>query len=133
MQPYRLEMGTRLDTEQGHNLYQFWETRITDTLNRELKQSASNSLINLASIEYFKAIKPKLLKAEIITPVFKDYNKGSYQVIGFFAKKARGMMARYLIDEQIDQPEAIKEFNRENYSYNQAMSTSNEWVFTRRQ
>ena len=133
MQAYRLEMGTRLDTEQGHNLYQFWDTRITDTLNRELKQSGSNSLINLASNEYFKAIKPKQLEAEIITPVFKDYNKGSYQVIGFFAKKARGMMARYLIDQKIDQPEAIKEFNREGYAYNSALSKSNEWVFTRRQ
>ena len=102
MQPYRLEMGIRIDTDVANNLYQFWDERITKTLNQELKQSASNTLINLASNEYFKSIKPKLLKAEVITPVFKDYNKGSYQVIGFFAKKARGLMARYLMDNEID-------------------------------
>jgi hypothetical protein len=133
MQPYRLEMGTRIDTDMGNNLYQFWDGRITKTLNQELKQSGSNSLINLASNEYFKSIKPKLLKAEVITPVFKDYNKGSYQVIGFFAKKARGLMTRYLIDNEIDNPAALKDFGAEGYAFNTAMSNSQEWVFTRRQ
>ncbi len=133
MQPYRLEMGTRIDTDMGNNLYQFWDGRITKTLNQELKQSGSNSLINLASNEYFKSIKPKLLKAEVITPVFKDYNKGSYQVIGFFAKKARGLMTRYLIDNEIDNPAALKDFSAEGYAFNTAMSNSQEWVFTRRQ
>jgi cytoplasmic iron level regulating protein YaaA (DUF328/UPF0246 family) len=98
-----------------------------------LKQSGSNSLINLASNEYFKSIKPKLLKADVITPVFKDYNKGSYQVIGFFAKKARGLMTRYLIDNEIDNPATLKDFSAEGYAFNTAMSNSNEWVFTRRQ
>jgi cytoplasmic iron level regulating protein YaaA (DUF328/UPF0246 family) len=133
MQPYRLEMGTRIDTDVGNNLYQFWGERITKTLNQELKQSDSNTLINLASNEYFKSIKPKLLKADVITPVFKDYNKGSYQVIGFFAKKARGLMARYLIDNEIDSPAELMNFAAEGYAYNAAMSTSHQWVFTRRQ
>ena len=133
MQAYRLEMGTQLDTEQGKNLYQFWDGRITTTLNQELKRSGSDTLINLASKEYFKSIKPKSLKAEVITPVFKDYLKGGYQMIGFFAKKARGMMARYLIDHQIDNPEALKEFSRDGYAFNANLSSSHDWVFTRRQ
>jgi cytoplasmic iron level regulating protein YaaA (DUF328/UPF0246 family) len=133
MQPYRLEMGTRIDTDTGRNLYQFWDGRITKTLNQELKQSNANTLINLASNEYFKAIKPKLLNAEVITPVFKDYNKGNYQVIGFFAKKARGLMARYLIDNEIDKPAELMNFSADGYAYNAAMSNSHEWVFTRRQ
>ena len=133
MQPYRLEMGTRIDTDMGNNLYQFWDGRITKTLNQELNQSGSNSLINLASNEYFKSIKAKLLKADVITPVFKDYNKGSYQVIGFFAKKARGLMTRYLIDNEIDNPADLKDFSAEGYAFNKTMSNSHEWVFTRRQ
>jgi cytoplasmic iron level regulating protein YaaA (DUF328/UPF0246 family) len=133
MQPYRLEMGIRIDTDVGNNLYQFWDARITKTLNQELKQSNANTLINLASNEYFKAIKPKLLKAEVITPVFKDYNKGNYQVIGFFAKKARGLMARYLIDNEIDDPAELMDFGADGYAYNAAMSNSHEWVFSRRQ
>jgi cytoplasmic iron level regulating protein YaaA (DUF328/UPF0246 family) len=132
MQAYRLEMGTRIDTDSGNNLYQFWDGRITKTLNQELKQSGSSSLINLASNEYFKSIKAKLLKAEVITPTFKDYNKGSYQVIGFFAKKARGLMARYLIDNEIDNPADLKDFSADGYAFNKTMSNSHEWVFTRR-
>ena len=133
MQAYRLEMGTRIDTDTGNNLYQFWDGRITKTLNHELEQSGANSLINLASNEYFKSIKPKLLKAEVITPVFRDYNKGSYQVIGFYAKKARGLMARFLIDNEIDNPAGLMDFSTEGYAFNKAMSNSHEWVFTRRQ
>ena len=133
MQAYRLEMGTRLDTELGNNLYQFWNGRITRSLNQELKQSGSSTLINLASNEYFKSIQPGALKAQVITPVFKDYNKGSYQLISFFAKKARGMMARYMIDNEIDDAEALKAFNRDGYAYNATLSTSRDWVFTRRQ
>jgi cytoplasmic iron level regulating protein YaaA (DUF328/UPF0246 family) len=133
MQAYRLEMGTRIDTDMGNNLYQFWDGRITKSLNQELKQSDSKTLINLASNEYFKSIKAKLLKADVITPVFKDYNKGSYQVIGFFAKKARGLMARYLIDNEIDNPADLKDFSAEDYAFNKTMSNSHAWVFTRRQ
>jgi len=133
IQAYRLEMGTRLDTEQSKNLYQFWDGRITRTLNQALLQSGTNTLINLASNEYFRSVKPNLLKADVITPVFKDYNKDSYQVIGFFAKKARGMMARYLIDHRIDEPEALKDFNSGGYAFNPDLSASHEWVFTRKQ
>lgn len=133
IQPYRLEMGTKVDTEAGKNLYQFWNGRITKTLNQELKQSGSDTLINLASNEYFKAVKPRSLKAEIITPVFKDYHKNDFQVIGFFAKKARGLMARYLIDNEIDNPDELKAFCAEGYAYNSALSKPHEWVFTRRQ
>lgn len=133
IQAYRLEMGTRLDTEQSKNLYQFWDGRITGTLNQALRQSGTKTLINLASNEYFKSVKPKLLKAEVITPVFKDYRNDGYQVIGFFAKKARGMMARYLIDHRIDEPEALKDFNSGGYAFNPELSAAHEWVFTRRQ
>ncbi len=133
MQAYRLEMGTRLGTEQGSNLYQFWGDRITKTINRELKQSDSQTLVNLASGEYFKSIKPKQLNAEIITPAFKEYRDGQYKFIQFFAKKARGSMARYLIDRKIDNPEALKDFDYAGYGYNAELSGNNEWVFTRRQ
>lgn len=133
MQAYRLEMGTRLSTESGHNLYQFWDDRITKSLNRELKESGAETLINLASNEYFKSVKPKLLKAEVITPTFREYRNGEYRFISFLAKKARGLMARYLIDNRIDDAEALKDFDSEGYSYNQSLSQPNEWVFTRRQ
>ncbi|MDH3219901.1 MAG: peroxide stress protein YaaA [Gammaproteobacteria bacterium] len=133
MQPYRLEMGTRLDTEQGGNLYQFWNGRITLSLSQELRQSDSRTLINLASGEYFKAIKQKMLQAEIITPAFREYRDGQYKFIQYFAKKARGLMARYMIDNRIDEPEGLKGFDYEGYRYNAGLSGDEEWVFTRRQ
>jgi cytoplasmic iron level regulating protein YaaA (DUF328/UPF0246 family) len=133
MQPYRLEMGTRLNTDAGSNLYQFWDERITRALNQELKQAGSKQLINLASNEYFKAVKPKLLKAEIITPTFREYHKGEYRFISFSAKKARGLMSRYLIDQRIDEPEGLKDFNYDGYGYNPALSKDSNWVFTRKQ
>ncbi len=133
MQPYRLEMGSRLATDQGTNLYQFWDMRITKALNTELKAIDSNVLLNLASNEYFKAIKSKSLRGQIITPVFKDYHQGKYQIIGFFAKKARGLMARHIIDEQINEVEDIKNFSREGYIYDPSLSNDAEWVFTRKQ
>ena len=133
MQAYRLEMGTRLDTETGRNLYQFWDGRITRSINSELKSLHTDTLVNLASIEYFKSLKAKTLKARIVTPVFKDYHKDSYQVIGFFAKKARGMMARYIIDNQITDAQALKDFNRDGYAFNSDLSNQHQWAFTRRQ
>ena len=133
MQAYRLEMGTRLDTEQGRNLYQFWDSRITKVINSELKNLNADTLVNLASIEYFKSVKPKSLKARVVTPLFKDYHKGSYQMIGFFAKKARGMMTRYIIDNQITDAQALKDFDRDGYAFNGTLSNQHEWVFTRRQ
>lgn len=133
MQAYRLEMGTRLVTDQGSNLYQFWGDRITRTLNQELRQSNAKTLINLASGEYFKSVKPRQLKADIITPAFKEYRDGEYKFIQFFAKKARGLMARYLIDKKIDDPEALKGFDYAGYGFNPELSDNKEWVFTRRQ
>jgi hypothetical protein len=91
----------------------------------------SGVLINLASIEYYKSVKAKAIKGRIVTPVFKDYHQDRYQVIGFFAKKARGLMARYIIDEEITQVEALRQFNGEGYSYNSSLSNEEEWVFTR--
>ena len=132
MQAYRLEMGSRLETNQGNNLYQFWDMRLTRALNTELKQTDSKVLLNLASNEYFKAIKSKSIRGRIITPVFKDYHQGSYQVIGFFAKKARGLMARHIIDGRINEAEAIKQFSSEGYSYNPSLSKEDEWVFSRK-
>lgn len=133
MQPYRLEMGTRLDTDAGGNLYQFWDGRITRSLNKELEATGSNTLINLASNEYFKSVKPKLLEAEIITPAFRDYHKGDYRFIQFFGKKARGLLARFIVDERITEPEDLKSFDREGYRYNPELSNPQDWVFTRKQ
>lgn len=133
MQPYRLEMGTRLNTDLGDNLYQFWDNRITDAVNRELKSMDSPILINLASNEYFKSIKTKAIKGDIVTPVFKEYHKGKYQIISFFAKKARGIMSRYIIDHELTDVESIKDFNIEGYAFDEALSRGNDWVFSRRQ
>ena len=133
MQPYRLEMGTALGTDQGRNLYQFWDKRITRTLNAEMKSIGTDILVNLASIEYFKSVKPKSIRGRIVTPVFKDYKDGEYQIIGFFAKKARGLMSRYIIDNEIKQVDEIRGFSDEGYTYDPSMSNDQEWVFTRRQ
>ena len=131
MQAYRLEMGTRLDTKQGDNLYQFWGDTITRTLNQTLQDQGGEVLINLASNEYFKSVKTKLLKATIVTPEFKDEKGGQYKVISFFAKKARGMMARYIIQHRLKDPEQLKHFNLGGYQYSEALSTTNKLVFTR--
>ncbi len=133
MQAYRLEMGTRLDTDDASNLYQFWDGRITKSINAELKSLQSETLVNLASIEYFKSVKTKALKAEVVTPLFHEYHKGKYQIISFFAKKARGQMARYIIDQKITEAAGLKDFNLDGYSYNQSLSQGRDWVFTRRQ
>ena len=131
MQPYRLEMGTKLVNKRGSNLYEFWGEKITEGLNQELKAENAQVLINLASNEYFKSVKPKKLNAEVITPVFKDWKNDKYKIISFFAKKARGLMSRYIIENEIEDPEKLKEFDVAGYSYNPAMSSAREWVFTR--
>ena len=131
MQPYRLEMGTKFANARGKDLYAFWGTIVTDALNQQLQQLGSKVLINLASNEYFGAVKPKLLNAEIITPVFKDWKNGQYKIISFYAKKARGLMAAYIIKNKLSEPAAIKNFDSEGYCYNEAMSSAKEWVFTR--
>ncbi len=131
MQAYRLEMGTKFANTRGSNLYTFWGEIITDALNKELASQKDNVLINLASNEYFKAVKPKLLDGDIITPVFKDLKNGQYKIISFYAKKARGLMTRYIIDKQVSQPADLKAFNYGGYGFNSEMSDNKNWVFTR--
>ena len=131
MQPYRLEMGTKLANPRGTNLYQFWGDIITDKLNAALAEQGDKVLVNLASNEYFKSVKPKKLDAQLITPVFKDYKNGNYKVISFYAKKARGMMARYILDSKIDSVEGLKQFDVVGYYFVPAESTDKELVFKR--
>ncbi len=129
MQAYRLEMGTKLNTALGHNLYDFWGSTITNQLNNELK--STDSLINLASQEYFKSIQSKHIKCPIITPIFKEHKNGAYKVIGIYAKRARGLMARFIIENRITVATQIKNFAVENYSFNSDLSNETSWVFTR--
>ena len=132
--PYRLEMGTALSTERGKDLYQFWGEEVTRLVNRDLKAAGAGPVINLASQEYFKVIKPKLLAGRLIEPVFKDYHAptGSYKIISFFAKKARGRMCAYIVNNRLTQAEDLKAFDADGYGYNQALSSGDKWVFTRR-
>ena len=131
IQPYRLEMGTRFANSKGKNLYEFWDIQLTNALNKELSEEKEPILINLASNEYFKAIKVKTLQAEVITPVFKDWKNGQYKMISFYAKKARGLMAAYVIKKQLTEPEQIKTFNVDGYYFSEEQSKGNEWVFLR--
>lgn len=133
MQPYRLEMGRKVDTERGKNLYEFWGSIITEGLNQQMKKLKTPYLINLASNEYFKAVKPKLLDGVIITPEFKDWKNGQYKMMGVYAKKARGQLSRFVIQNQLTDPEQIKAFDVDGYRFNEEMSAANKWVFTRRQ
>jgi cytoplasmic iron level regulating protein YaaA (DUF328/UPF0246 family) len=132
MQPYRLEMGTKLSTAHGKNLYEFWGSTITEGLNAQLKKIKADTLINLASNEYFKAVKPKELKGEIITPAFKEFKDGDYKMIGIYAKKARGMLSRYIIKHQLSDPQDIKAFDEEGYKFSKKLSQGNTWVFSRK-
>jgi cytoplasmic iron level regulating protein YaaA (DUF328/UPF0246 family) len=131
MQAYRLEMGTKLDTGKDKNLYQFWGERISHKLNEALDTQGDNVLVNLASNEYFKAVKPKALNAEIYTPVFQDCKNGQYKVISFFAKKARGMMARYILLNQLTEVAQLQQFDTAGYQFCAQKSKGNELVFTR--
>lgn len=132
MLPYRLEMGTAFANAKGKDLYAFWGNAITEQLNAELAEQGSATLVNLASNEYFKAVKPKLLKARIVTPIFKDWKNGQYKIISFYAKKARGLMARYAADQQIENAEELKYFDYEGYAFAPELSSETDWVFTRR-
>lgn len=129
VQPYRLEMGTRFPVGDKKNLYEFWREDITAQLNDLLKKE--KVLVNCASNEYFKSIDTKKLDAKIITPAFKEKKDGGYKMIGFFAKKARGMMSRYIIENRIDNPSDLLGFNIDGYKYNKKLSTELEPVFTR--
>ena len=131
IQPYRLEMGIKLENSRGKNLYSFWDDIITQRLNNEFKDQNNQTLINLASNEYFKSVDIKRLKAKVITPVFKDYKNGTYKIISFYAKKARGLMTRYIIENRLEEPSLIKNFDSEGYYFVPAESNDQEWVFYR--
>lgn len=132
MQPYRLEMGTSLANTRGQNLYQFWGDIVTEQLNQQLEQLNAPLLLDLASQEYFKVVRPKLLARPVLKVQFRDFKNGDYKIISFFAKKARGLMARYVITEQIDQLSGLKDFNLGGYQFNAESSSNNELVFLRR-
>ncbi len=130
IQPYRLEMGTKLPIESADNLYGFWQEKITESLNKELKKD--ELFVNLASKEYFKAINPKELKTPVISPVFKDFKNGKLKIIAFYAKKARGAMARFLVENKAETKDAIKAFDAMDYRYSEEYTTKeNEPVFVR--
>lgn len=137
MQAYRLEMGTRLANPRGKNLYEFWGERITDELDRllarEEEAGRERVLVNLASDEYFKSVKPKKLKGRIVTPVFEDWKGGRYKIISFYAKRARGLMSRYAITHRIDEVEALKGFDSEGYAFAADASDADTLVFRRRE
>ncbi len=130
IQPYRLEMGTKLITSGGRNLYAYWGDLITKALNEDIEQEGSGILVNLASKEYFRAIQPKLLKARIVNIHFKEFRNGQYKVIAIFAKKARGMMVRFMIKHNLSKVEELKAFDMGGYHFNEEMSGENDLVFT---
>lgn len=131
IQPYRLEMGTKFSNTRGANLYSFWGSIITDEINKRLKASDSQILVNLASNEYFKAVKVKQLEAELITPVFKDEKNGQYKIISFYAKKARGLMAAYIIKHQVKTVEQLAQFDVAGYRFVAAESDAQTLTFKR--
>lgn len=131
MQPYRLEMGTKLANAKGKNLYEFWGDVITQQLQTALDQQHDDILVNLASDEYYKAVKPSSLKAQIVKPIFLDFKNGHYKVISFYAKKARGLMCRYIIQNRISVADELKAFDLGGYWFDQGQSSDNEWVFKR--
>lgn len=137
IQPYRLEMGRKLsmsgDNGETADLYQFWGNKITDKLNDAIQAQGDDVLINLASTEYFSSVRKKVLQAKVVEPVFKDYKNGKYKIISFFAKKARGMMARYIIQQRLTDVEQLKNFDLDGYQYSADESGGNKLVFLRRQ
>lgn len=134
LQPYRLEMGTRLPNARGKDLYAFWGDRITEALSAQLRRNKGTDrvLVNCASTEYFKSVRPKQLDARVITPVFEDWKGGRYKIISFHAKRARGLMARFAVENRIDVPEKLKEFAVEGYAFDSAASNDATFVFRRR-
>ena len=131
MQPYRLEMGTKLENKRGANLYAFWGNKITKALNAALAESGSTDLVNLASKEYFGSVVPDQLDGQIITPIFKDTKNGKLKIISFFAKRARGMMANHIIRKRITDPQQLKKFKVAGYKFDKKLSTDTEFTFTR--
>ena len=131
IQPYRLEMGTKLKIRRKNNLYEFWGEKIQEAVKEALAESGSNVLVNLASNEYFKSVKAKSLDGRIITPVFKDNKNGQYKTLFLYAKQARGQMSDFAIKEKVSDPEALKDFKGMGYSFNEELTEGDTWVFTR--
>ena len=131
MQPYRLEMGTRLANKQGEDLYDFWGDTITQQINEDAKTAKASHIINLASNEYFKAVRPKQLNKPVITPVFKEERGGQLKLISFFAKKARGTMARWIIENQIEEADKLQNFAEDGYRFHSVNEKKGELLFTR--
>jgi len=131
MQAYRLEMGTKLANTHGNNLYDYWGGLITEMVNAAIRDQGDKILINLASNEYFKSVHANRIDAEIITPIFKEKRGSAYKIISFSAKKARGLMCRYIINNQITEPDNLKNFDLDHYTFNEGISSGNNWVFTR--
>jgi len=134
LQPYRLEMGTRLPNPRGKDLYAFWGERITEALNAQLRRNKGGArvIVNCASTEYFKSVRPKRLEGPVVTPVFEDWKGGRYKIISFYAKRARGLMARYVVEQRIDSPEQLKDFAVDGYAFDAAASNDSTFVFRRR-
>ena len=133
IQPYRLEMKTRLKNTRGDNLYQFWDDRITKSINKELKKQKEPVLVNLASNEYFKSVKPKLLEGRLLNITFKETKAGKTRVVAIFAKRARGMMTDFIIRNRIEKPEDLKKFKLAGYKFNKSLSDDKQWTFERPQ
>ena len=130
IQPYRLEMGTKLKTSKGQNLYDYWGTKLTDGLNEALKESKEGTLVNLASNEYFGAVQPELLEGSLLNIGFKEKRNGQLKFVSFSAKKARGLMANFIIKERVKKPDDLKSFDLEKYRFNAKMSSELEWTFS---
>ncbi|ARP96021.1 peroxide stress protein YaaA [Bordetella genomosp. 13] len=133
MQPYRLEMGTRLETSKGANLYDYWGSTIAEYLNERQDGKRAPVIVNLASEEYFKAVDRKALKARVVQCVFQDWKNGAWKVISFHAKRARGLMARYAIEHKVAKPEGLQGFDSEGYAFDAGASTDDKLVFRRKQ
>lgn len=131
IQPYRLEMGTRLKTRRGSSLYDFWGERISKQLNEDAEGQQDQTLVNLASQEYFGAVDAKALNLPIVTPQFREEKNGESRIVSFFAKKARGAMARFAIDERVERVADLKAFDRDGYAFDKTVSTESEWIFIR--
>ena len=132
MQPYRLEMGTQLATTRGKNLYEFWGSQIAEHLNTCLKKDVAPVIVNLASVEYFKAVDLKTLKARVVSCVFEEFKGGKYKIVSFHAKRARGLMARFAAQHALKKPEQLIRFDAEGYAYDAGASTPDRLVFRRR-
>ena len=131
IQPYRLEMGTKFKTSKGQNLYDYWGTKLTTGLNEALKESKEGTLVNLASNEYFGAVQPKLLEGSLLNIGFKEKRNGQLKFVSFSAKKARGLMAKFIIKERLKNPDDLKNFDLEDYKFNTKLSSELDWTFSR--